>query len=69
LLLPLLGRKKTDALLNGFMPRYELPAALTIKSFSSLVECDQRSYTAEVASIRPVSSEVIAVPKPSLMGC
>ncbi|WP_271009776.1 hypothetical protein [Paucibacter sp. B51] len=69
LLLPLLGRKRTDALLNGVMPRYELPASLTIKSFSSWVECDHRSYTAEVASIRPVSSQVIAKAKPSFIGC
>jgi hypothetical protein len=69
LLLPLLGRKRSEALLNGGMARYELPAALTIKSFSSWVECDHRSYTAEVASIKSVSPEVIAEAKPSLIGC
>lgn len=69
LLLPLVGRGKTDDILNGSMARYELPAALTIKSFSSWVECDHRSYTAEVASIKPLRPDLVAGAKPSLIGC
>lgn len=69
LLLPLLGRVRTDELLNGSQARYELQAALTIKSFSSLVECDHRSYRAEVASIMLLRPEILSKAKPSHIGC
>ncbi|OYU28324.1 MAG: hypothetical protein CFE41_06135 [Burkholderiales bacterium PBB2] len=69
LLLPLLGQGKTEGLLKGRMPRYELPATLTIKSFSSWVECDHRSYTAEIASIKPLRPDLVAGAKSSLIGC
>ncbi|MDC8770536.1 hypothetical protein [Roseateles albus] len=69
LLLPLLGRGKTDGLLNGSMARYELPAEITIKSFTSWVECDHRGYTAEVASIKPLRPDLVAGINPSLIGC
>jgi len=69
LLLPLLGRKRADSVLNGSMARYELPAALTIKSFSSWVECDHRSYTAEVVSVESLQPEFLVGAKPLLIGC
>ena len=69
LLFPLVGTRKTADLLNGTMPRYELPAALMIKSFSSWVECDHRSYTAEVVSIELLRPTVTAATKSTLFGC
>lgn len=69
LLMPIIGTRRTSDLLNGTMPRYELPAVLTIKSFSSWVECDHRIYTAEVLSIEPIRPLVTAAARATLIGC
>ena len=69
-LLPhVVGAQKTKAILRGTKPRYELPATLTIKSFSAWVECDHRGYSAEVLSIERVQATVVALSKPQFLGC
>ena len=69
LLLPLGGELSATDILHGTMQRYEIPAALIIKSFSTEVVCGHRIYVADVFSIAPLKPVVLTAAEASLIGC
>jgi hypothetical protein len=69
LLTQLVGRPQTEQILQGRMPRYEVPATLTIQSFSSWIACDRRGYTAEVASIAGTRPHAVAEQEAQFLSC
>lgn len=52
LLEPLVGKRGFQKISSGKMPRYEYPAEVRIKEFSTSVECDHRSYFIEITTIK-----------------
>ena len=69
LLLPLIGKKRTRAVLQGFAPRFEFPVALTLRSFSSGIDCDHRQYTLAIESIVLLKPDVLALNNVKNIGC
>jgi hypothetical protein len=69
LLLPLVGAQKTDLILSGKMPNYEIPAEITISKFTAWVDCDHRGYSAKVETIHQTRRTFTSQNKKHLTGC
>jgi hypothetical protein len=69
-LLPdVIGTQATKKVLFGGFQHYGWPAELTIKAFGTSIDCDHRSYFAEVESIRSLRPKMVALKDTSLFGC
>jgi len=66
---PLIGEEGFERLYQGSAPRYEFPAVLVIKEFSTEVECDQRHYAAVASSLKLSSATVLAAAEAKNIGC
>ena len=69
ILVPLVEAKKTNAIISGASPRYELPVTLTLSMFVADIDCDHRSYGLKYSAIRPLLSEVAVLNQAKHLGC
>lgn len=69
LLEPLIGRRGFSQVANGKLARYEYPAEIVIKEFSTGVDCDHRSYSVEVVQVRLLRPERVALAQHKNLGC
>ena len=63
------GNAEAQALVKGTQGRFEFPARVTIREFRTDVECDHRSYSAEVLAIERVEAKLVALSDGGEHGC
>lgn len=69
-LLPsLIGVAQSRMILSSTEPRFEVPAEIVINSFSTSVECDHRSYSAQLVTARALAPKLASVSTASRIGC
>jgi hypothetical protein len=68
-LLPLLGAKATNAIVNGKRERYLLAADLYLVAFSTSLDCDRRSFALEYDRIVLRRAKIVAEATPQNLSC
>ncbi len=68
-LLPILGAKATNAIVNGERERYLLVAELSLVAFSTSLDCDRRSYALEYDRITVRRASIVAGAAPQNLSC
>jgi hypothetical protein len=68
-LMPILGAKATNAIVNGKRERYLLAADLSLVAFSTSLDCDRRSYAHEYDKIALRRENVVAVAASQNLSC
>ena len=69
LLRPLIGKQAFRRVVAGALARYEYPAKVEISSFSTSIDCDHRSYSAEVVRTRLLPVKRLALAESKNLGC
>jgi hypothetical protein len=69
LLEPLIGKKAFRNVAAGTSARYEYPAEVHIKSYSTSIDCDHRSYSIEIVRIKLLPTQRYALAEARNLGC